>query len=120
MAANDLTALLTDIDSVINTALGIEANTSHAQTVATILPIAKRMAKMEITIRMAEKAQDKSIVMDMMSQLASLGLTDPIQLTARERAMLIDAWSTNETGTTGKKRICGVYSTRTGLPIYQP
>jgi hypothetical protein len=118
VAADNLTAMLTDIDSVINTYLGITSNTTDAQTLATIIPIAKRMLRMEIAMQMAERNVDATASIALSGQLAALGISDPIQLTNKERAMLDDCYYDSSPGT-GKKRVAGVYNTLTGDSIYQ-
>jgi hypothetical protein len=120
VAADNLAAILTDIDSVINTCLEVTSNVADAQTLATILPIAKRMLRMEIAMQMAERNVDATASIALSTQLAALGIGDPIQLTNKERAMLKDAYSSAEmTAATAKKRVAGVYSTLTGDAIYQ-
>jgi hypothetical protein len=93
---------------------------TDAQTLATILPIAKRMLRMEIAMQMGERNVDATASIALSAQLAALGISDPIQLTNKERAMLKDAYSSAEmTSATAKKRVAGVYSTLTGDAIYQ-
>jgi len=113
LATDDLTAALTDIDSVINTCLGLTSNTTDAQTMATILPIAGRMIRMEVAMRKTDKMVDASASIQLAGQLAALGIATPIQLTQKERAMLLDAYQ-GSGADTGKSNVVMVYNTRTG------
>ncbi len=116
-AAADLAAAETDIDSVINTYLGITANTTDAQTLAVILPIAKRMLRMELAMRKSEQNVDATASIALSGQLAALGIADPIQLTRKEMAMLDDVWQDSKVDE-GKSNVVSVYNTRTGRRVY--
>jgi hypothetical protein len=120
IAADDIAAILTDIDSCINVALGITTNTTDAMTLAAIIPIANRMARMEFQYRRIEKMVDQVSAMSMAAQAcAPLGISQPIMLTRQERAMLMDAWSSASANETAARRgVSSVYNTRTGRRIY--